>query len=87
MDGSKITMARTAVTHAVRLLKPADHLAVVCYDCEVNTVLERTPASHEAKALVFTRLAGIEARGSTNLSGGWLAGAHQLQPQMRPALA
>jgi len=80
MDGSKITMARTAVTHAVRLLKPADHLAVVCYDDQIDTVLERTPASPEAKALVFTRLAGIEPRGSTNLSGGWLAGAHQLQP-------
>ena len=64
----------------MRLLKPVDHVAVVCYDDEVDTVLERTPASHEAKALVFGRLAGIEARGSTNLSGGWLAGAHQLQP-------
>ena len=61
-DGSKITMARTAVTHAVRLLKPADHVAVVCYDDQVDTVLERTPASHEAKALVFTRLAGVDVR-------------------------
>ena len=80
MDGSKITMARKAVTHAVRLLKPDDHLAVVCYDDQVDTVLARTPASREAKALVFGRLAQVDARGSTNLSGGWLAGAHELQP-------
>lgn len=80
MDGSKITMARKAVTHAVRLLKPDDHVAVVCYDDQVDTVLERTLASREAKALVMGRLAGIEPRGSTNLSGGWLAGAHELQP-------
>ena len=79
MDGSKITMARKAVTHAVRLLKSDDHLAVVCYDDQVDTVLARTPASREAKALVFGRLAQVDARGSTNLSGGWLAGAHELQ--------
>jgi len=52
----------------------------VCYDNQVDTMLERTPASNEAKAMVFGRLADIEPRGSTNLSGGWLAGAHQLQP-------
>ena len=34
MDGTKIEMAREAVDHAVRLLKPTDHLAVVCYDEE-----------------------------------------------------
>ncbi len=87
MDGSKITMARKAVTHAVRLLKPDDHMAVVCYDDQVDTVLARTPASREAKALVFGRLAQVDARGSTNLSGGWLAGAHELQPAVDGALS
>ncbi len=87
MDGSKIMMARKAVTHAVRLLKPDDHLAVVCYDDQVDTVLTRTPASREAKALVFGRLAQVDARGSTNLSGGWLAGAHELQPGADGALS
>ncbi len=87
MDGSKITMARMAVTHAVRLLKSDDHMAVVCYDDQVDTVLARTPASREAKALVFGRLAQVDARGSTNLSGGWLAGAHELQPAADGALS
>ena len=81
MDGSKIAMARKAVTHAIRLLKPQDHMAVVCYDDQVDTLLARTPASKEAKGLAFSRLANIDARGSTNLSGGWLAGAHELQPE------
>lgn len=80
MDGSKIAMARKAVTHAIRLLKPQDHMAVVCYDDQVDTVLACTPASKEAKGLAFSRLAAIDARGSTNLSGGWLAGAHELRP-------
>ena len=72
MDGNKLTMAREAVTHAIRLLKPEDHLGVVCYDEQVSTVLDRTPATPEAKALATKRLQSIDARGSTDLHGGWL---------------
>ncbi len=75
MDGNKLTMAREAVTHAIRLLKPEDHLGVVCYDEQVSTVLDRTPATPEAKALATKRLQSIDARGSTDLHGGWLRGA------------
>jgi len=78
MDGSKIAMARTAVEHAVRLLAPQDELAVVCYDDQVDTVLARTHASAEAKRLALGRLARIDARGSTNLEGGWTRGAEAL---------
>jgi Ca-activated chloride channel family protein len=80
MDGSKIAMARTAVEHAVRLLAPTDELAVVCYDDQVDTVLARTHASAEAKQLALDRLARIDARGSTNLEGGWTRGAEELRP-------
>lgn len=79
MGGSKLEMARTAVQHAIRLLAPTDHLAVVCYDDRVDTLLGRTPASKEAKALALERLAVTDARGSTDLAGGWLAGAAQLR--------
>lgn len=75
MGGSKFDMARTAVEHAVRLLKPEDHLGVACYDQEITTVLDRTPATKEAKTLALQRLAAIDARGSTDLCGGWLRGA------------
>ncbi|MDP3719463.1 MAG: VWA domain-containing protein [Acidobacteriota bacterium] len=75
MDGNKLTMAREAVTHAIRLLKPDDHLGVVCYDEQVTTVLDRTPATPEAKALATKRLKSVDARGSTDLHGGWLRGA------------
>jgi Ca-activated chloride channel family protein len=79
MGGTKIAMARRAVDHAVRLLTPRDHLAVVCYDERVDTVLSRTPASKEAKTLALGRLADIDARGSTDLAGGWLRGAAELR--------
>ena len=80
MAGSKIRMARAAVDHAVRLLKPIDHLAVVCYDEEITTVLDRTLASNEAKTLARQRLAAIDGRGATNLSGGWLRGSDLAKP-------
>jgi len=78
MGGSKFSMARTAVQHAIRLLAPTDALAVVCYDDRVDTLLARTPASAEAKALALDRLAVTDARGATDLAGGWLQGAAEL---------
>lgn len=78
MGGSKFSMARTAVQHAIRLLAPTDTLAVVCYDDHVDTLLARTPASAEAKALALDRLAVTDARGATDLAGGWLKGAAEL---------
>lgn len=75
MDGNKLAMAHEAVTHAIRLLKPEDHLGVVCYDEQLTTVLDRTPATPEAKALATKRLKSVDARGSTDLHGGWLRGA------------
>ena len=80
MAGSKIDMARAAVDHAVRLLKPTDHLAVVCYDDKITTVLDRTLATKEAKTLAARRLGDIDARGNTDLSGGWLRGSDLAKP-------
>ena len=80
MAGSKIDMARAAVDHAVRLLQPIDHLAVVCYDEQITTVLDRTLATTEAKGLAARRLGDIDARGNTDLSGGWLRGSDLAKP-------
>lgn len=80
MDGEKIALARKAVAHAIKLLRPTDFFSVVCYDEQVSTVLERTAATKEAKALALKRLAGIDARGATDLHGGWIRGAQLAQP-------
>jgi Ca-activated chloride channel homolog len=77
MDGRKIQMARTAVAHAIRLLDTRDHLAVVVYDNDVDAILESTSASPEAKTLALKRLSAIDARGNTDLSGGWSRGADE----------
>lgn len=79
MSGDKIALARTAVDHAIRVLAPTDHLAVVCFDTGIDTILGATRATAEAKALAVQRLARIDARGGTDLHGGWMRGAGELQ--------
>ena len=83
MAGRKFEMARKAVGHAVQLLNDRDRLAVVCYDTEIDTLLNIAPATQEAKALATARLRAIDARGSTDLCGGWLRGAEELRTEGR----
>jgi len=78
MAGRKIEMARRAVEHAIRLLDTRDRLALVCYDTEVDTLLGATMATAEAKKLALDQLGTIDARGGTDLCGGWLRGAGEL---------
>ena len=80
MAGRKIEMARQAVDHAIRLLNERDRLALVCYDDQIDTLLGATMATPEAKALALSRLRAIDARGNTDLCGGWLRGAEQCAP-------
>jgi Ca-activated chloride channel family protein len=79
MAGRKIEMARKAVEHAVRLVNERDRLALICYDTEIDTLLGATAATPEAKELALSRLRQIDARGSTDLCGGWLRGANELE--------
>ena len=78
MAGRKIAMAKKAVEHAVRLLNDRDRLALVCYDDEIDTLLAATQATAEAKTLALSRLRATDARGSTDLCGGWLKGASEI---------
>ena len=78
MNGSKIRLARRAVDHALRLLRGDDRFALVVYDSQIDVVVESTPATHEACERARALLASIEARDSTDLCGGWLAGCEQV---------
>ena len=85
MEGRKLALARQAVGHAIRLLNAHDELGVVVYDHDIETVLERMPATPAAKQQALARLGTIEARGTTDLSGGWWAGARSLGAVGAPA--
>jgi Ca-activated chloride channel family protein len=78
MGGEKITLARRAVDHALRLLRGTDRFSLVVYDSQIDVIVESTLATPDACTQARTRLASIEARDSTDLCGGWLAGCEQL---------
>lgn len=78
MSGQKIELAKRAIEAAIEQLLPMDRFAVVVYDEMIDVVVEGTAASREAKTNAVDRLRTIEARGSTDLAGGWLRGAEQV---------
>lgn len=76
MHGEKLQYAKKAVETLIDRLLPTDHLALVTYDSEVDTVFARRRVDD---ALVMkTKVALVEARGCTNLSGGLVEGLQQL---------
>ena len=78
MGGQKIVLAREAARLALQALRPADRFSLVAYDDEIATVVESTKATAEARRNAIAKLARIDARGSTDLHGGWKAGCDQL---------
>jgi len=82
MGGQKIALAREAVRQALQALHPADRFSLVVYDEEITTVVESTTATVEARRNAMEKLARIDARGSTDLHGGWRAGCGQLSAHL-----
>jgi Ca-activated chloride channel family protein len=85
MSGQKLALAKQAIETAVERLLPSDRFAIVCYDDRIDVVVEATAASREAKSNAIERLRAIDARGSTDLAGGWLRGAEQVALAMATA--
>jgi Ca-activated chloride channel family protein len=75
---NKLDLAKRAVVEAVARLEAPDRFGVVIYDDRIDVVLPSGEATGRARADVADRLADVEARGSTNLHGGWLAGCEQV---------
>ena len=78
MQGGKLDLAKEGVDLAVARLRDADRAALVVYDDEVDTVQPLAPATPRLKASLRLALHGVDPGGSTYLSGGWIAGCHQL---------
>lgn len=72
MMGEKLAAAKEAARSLVQRLWPDDVVSVVTYDDQVQIVA--VPETGEHQADLTTRIAEIEAGGTTNLSGGWLKG-------------
>lgn len=78
MSGTKLELAKRAVETAIERLLPTDRFSIVCYDDRIDVVVDGTHASREARSNAIDRLRMIDARGSTDLGGGWLRGAEQV---------
>jgi Ca-activated chloride channel homolog len=84
MGGQKIQLVREAVQKALTMLCPDDRFSLVVYDDRIDVLVASTPASAEAKQNAGRLLARTDARGSTDLGGGWLAGCEQVAGQLDP---
>jgi Ca-activated chloride channel family protein len=86
MGGQKIELVREAVRKALAMLRPEDRFSLVVYDDRIDVLVTSTPASAEARRNAERILAQIDARGSTNLGGGWLTGCEQIAAHLDPGV-
>lgn len=85
MGGSdKIGLAKHAVLEAVHRLDVEDRFSVVAYDNEIDVVAASSPATPDARTRAADALRRVDARGSTNLHGGWLTGCEQVAEGLSP---
>ena len=77
MGGAKIGLAKYAVERALQGLTPKDRFSIVTYDDQIETVVSSRTTTPKAKQDALLRLQTVDARGSTDLHGGWSAGAAQ----------
>lgn len=78
MGGQKIALARQAAKGAAQLLRETDRCALVAYDEEVLTSVPTGAVDTTQRSLLNRALDALDARGSTDLFGGWAAGAEQV---------
>ncbi|MBA3739806.1 MAG: VWA domain-containing protein [Chloroflexi bacterium] len=84
MAGTKLALAKYAVERALTGLAPKDRFAVVTYDDHVETVVGSCLATPTNKTKALLRLQDVDARGSTDLHGGWTAGADGIKAHITP---
>jgi Ca-activated chloride channel family protein len=82
MAGQKLELAKQAVIDGVGRLDDQDRFTVVAYDDEVRVVVEATRADGAARRAAIDAIRAIDSGGSTNLSGGWLAGCEQVAARL-----
>jgi hypothetical protein len=84
MAGTKLALAKYAVERALTGLAPKDRFAIVTYDDHIETVVASCLASPANKTKALLRLQDVDARGSTDLHGGWTAGADGIKAHLTP---
>jgi Ca-activated chloride channel family protein len=80
MAGGRLAAAKACAADLVQRLGPADEVGIVVYDDDITTLLPLMPAAAAQQRLGID-LQGLDSGGSTDLHGGWLAGAMQVAPR------
>lgn len=78
MGGNKLTYVCQAAAHVLELLAPTDRVALVAYDDHVDLIAPSRPVTPENRAALKRAIFALRPGGSTDLSGGWLAGCQEV---------
>lgn len=77
MHGSKLKKAKEAVEFVVNNLSKEDVLALTIYDHKVDTIIPSAKLTN--RTAIINQLRSIRSRGRTNLHGGIVEGAQQVE--------
>jgi len=83
MSGDRLDGAKTALLTLVDRLAPTDNFGLVAFDTTVEMILAAGPLRE--KAAVKRAIARLDARASTDLSGGYLRGLQEARRVAGPA--
>lgn len=75
---TKIEQAKLAARKAVESLNNGDILSIILFNTQITILIPATIINDENKQLILNKIQLIRADGSTNLHGGWLAGANEV---------
>lgn len=82
MSGEPLAEAKNAAAFVIDHLSLGDRAALIVFDDNVHTLMPLSDMSH--RAAFRAAIAGIQSGGSTDLHGGWFAGAEALAPAATP---
>jgi len=78
MDGDPIGDAREATKAILRMLRADDRVSVTIFHSQTEVVLESTTIGDADLEAVLARIDAIEARGTTDMAGGFQAAFNQV---------
>jgi Ca-activated chloride channel homolog len=82
MSGEKLEYVKQAAAHVLDLLGEQDRAALVAYDNKINLLSPSVPITPGNRNELKSIIHNLRSGGSTNLSGGWLAGCQEIAASM-----
>jgi len=78
MTGEKINFVKQAAHHVVSILTAEDRVGLIIFDSIVERITSSLLMTEENRKKIMSAIDDIFARGSTNLSDGWLMGCEEV---------